>query len=458
MLTRYLPITIALSLALAACQTPESTEGSAPAEAQEPEASVAEIDEPDEPGEPDEPTETTETDDPTEAMADHPDPPETTAHTDCIAALNDFAFHIYRAQTTAEPNKVISPASIALAMNMVLLGAGGNTADELATALSISLDPDADLHGCWQRTRHRWIAFDDHSGVEFAIANRLFGEETLTFSDDYIGRARDHYDAPLQSLPLRADSEASRSTINSWVAEITRDRIPEILPPRSIDRDTTLVLVNAMYLLADWQHQFPPNRTRDQRFRRTDGSRISVPMMSQVEDFPYTEVDGVQVLELPYEGGDLSMVILLPHWGGLDDIEAELTGDGLNNVLEELSDRKVSVQFPRFKLEPPVVDLIQTFRALGVRDLFDLGRADLSAILGDDVDEALAVDAIYHQTFIEVDEEGTEAAAATAVTTARGISSGPTPVHFRADRPFLFLIRDRSSGAILFLGRVDDPS
>jgi serpin B len=375
----------------------------------------------------------------------------------CAAGVNAMAFNLWRALDDGHGNAALSPASISLAMSMVLAGARGETAQELSAALK--LPADADTHRCWATMLERWRQVDAEQTVELRLANRLFGEQSIPFEASYLGELDGFYGAPLARVEMRARPEATRQAINRWVEERTKDRIKELMPPDSIDEDSALVLVNAVYLLAKWKHAFAPERTTQDAFTRRDGTTVIVPMMTHRDHrFAYAELDGMQILELPYTHEDLSMVLMLPSThDGLAGLEARLDGQTLSQWIGRLRPSEVHVYLPRFTLEPATSNLVEAFKKLGVHELFKRFVADLTGIYApQDPQERLHVEAIFHKTFIKVDEAGTEAAAATAVASPRGGGMQAKP-QFRADRPFIFVIRDRSTNVVLFMGRVADP-
>jgi serpin B len=261
-----------------------------------------------------------------------------------------------------------------------------------------------------------------------------------------------NYGAGVHALDFATAPDASRVTINDWVEERTRDRIQDLLPPNSISSSTVAVLTNALYLKAPWAAPFDEGMTRDATFTLLDGAEISVPTMYEVEGHGYTEGPGYQALEMTYRTDELSMVFLLPDAGTFADFEAGLDADTLAGILDDLETRSVEVALPKFEFESTFT-LKETLEAMGMVIPFT-GSADLSGMVEGG---GLFIDNAYHKTFIAVDEEGTEAAAATAVVVVE--TSAPAgEVEFHADRPFLFLIRDRVTGALLFFGRMVDPS
>ncbi len=400
----------------------------------------------------DEPTdEPTDIEEPTDAPAKLETEVDDTVDTEaCARAINALAFDLWATLEHGD-NAAISPASISTALSMVLAGAGGQTAQELADALHLSTDDDT--HHCWAQLLESWQDFDAKDGMDFQVANRLFADQQATLRDDYQRFTERFYGAGLQAMDFRHQPDASRQEINQWVEEVTRERIQDLLPPPAVTPQTDLVLVNAIYLLGEWAHAFNPDRTEEQPFHGADGSSQEVPMMRQTEHVPYADVDGAQIVELPYAHEGLSMIFILPPEDqNLPDLMEDLDAATLDGWLDELSTTEIGLTIPRFQIDAASVDLVDAFSALGVERLFE-GDADLSAIM----EEQLFVNGIFHQTFVAVDEEGTEAAGATGVAAIRGAAPTPEPTQFRADRPFQFMIRDAHSGAILFLGHVGNP-
>lgn len=352
-------------------------------------------------------------------------------------------------------NFAFSPTSIELAMAMTYAGARGSTAEEMRTALSFP-DDDAALHAA---NAARLAAWNDptRDTYELAVVNRLFADKTAHFVPDFVQLTREHYGAPVEALDFQGATDQSRIHINDFIAKHTKDRITNLLPPGSIQSTTRLVLTNALYFKGTWKHEFDAKATVDADFRTLAKAKVVVPTMNMTRRLPYAEIDGVQVVELPYEGGELAMDILLPKDAdGLAALEAKMVAGGLDTWLGALRSNEVILSLPRFKLDPPKpVSLVQPLRALGMTKAFQASQADLHGMS----DEDLFVDDVFHKCFVEVNEEGTEAAAATAVVVSvTSAAAKPMPVVFNADHPFVFAIRDLGSGALLFMGRVADPT
>ncbi|MBM3321516.1 MAG: serpin family protein [Candidatus Eisenbacteria bacterium] len=351
-------------------------------------------------------------------------------------------------------NVLISPFSIRIAFAMLYGGARGETAEEIAEVLRY---PEGEgVHDAWNAldlalaARNLPAGDEGEDPVELLVANAFWGRLGFPFRDEYLDLLAVHYGSGIERLDFAGAPEAARRVINEWVEGKTRDRIRDLLPAGSIDPLVVAVLTNALYFKAPWARPFDENLTTQGAFERPEGSAVTVPMMARTDTFPYAEGDGCQALELPFRGDELSMVFLLPS-GGLDILEESLTGEGLFAILDRLEPAGVAAAIPRFTFESDF-ELREMLQTMGMPRVFS-GDADLSGMTEGG---GLFVDEAYHKTFIAVDEKGAEAAAATAIVIRE--SAVPADHTFRADRPFLFLIRDRGTGEILFLGRVTDPS
>jgi len=270
---------------------------------------------------------------------------------------------------------------------------------------------------------------------------------------EYISIAEKHYGAGLKEVDFIYHTEEARSTINRWVEGKTEGKIVDLMGPGVLDPLTRLVLTNAIYFKGQWEQQFRPEQTAEAPFRLSTGKQVIVPFMHQVATFRYGETGGTQVLELPYRGNELAMAVLLPKPdSSLAELEAALRTDGVESILEALSPTLVDVSIPRFKFEAEL-SLNGYLKQLGMVDAFDDNIADFSGMS----DMFLYITHVLHKAFIEVNEEGTEAAAATAVVVGTKSIRLDPPKVFMADRPFVFLIRDVRTGSILFIGRMADP-
>jgi serpin B len=373
---------------------------------------------------------------------------------------NAFALDLYGVLREKKGNLFLSPYSISAALSMARAGAGGNTAEEMDAVLHRPGDGAAGQRALALALRPRTVA-DGHgrdarkvSTHELHIANALWVQDGLALKAPFTDTMKTAFGA----LPERVDFrrvQATRERINDWVEEQTQNRIRDIVPPGMPPPSTLLTLANAIYFKASWKEPFRESRTKPGPFACAGGKTARVPFMRMVEDLGYVETPEVQVLELPYRAGEISMIVLLPRKkNGLETLEKGLTAEVLASLLDKMSHTSVDVSFPKFELTTSL-DLTETLHGMGMRDAFDRRRADFTAMA--DV-KPLFLGAVLHKAFVSVDEAGTEAAAATIVMTLGAKAGTGGPVEFKADHPFLFLIRHHGTGAILFLGRVADPS
>ncbi len=373
------------------------------------------------------------------------------------AASNKLGLDLWSHVRKAPGNLAMSPASISLALAMTWGGARGETAAEMKRAMRLDVDADAAMAG-WGQLAAALQA--PARALELRIANRLFGEQSYKLEAAYTDRTKAAFGAPLEPLDFRNAPDAARAHINKWVADRTEQRIKDLLPPRSIVPDTRLVLVNAIYFLADWQAQFEKRATTEQPFTLAPGKTVPAKLMRRRGSYRLAKVGGVAVLELPYQGGDAAMLVVLPDKvDGLAAIEASLDAGKLAAWTAALADAQVDVLLPRFQIDPPApLELKKPLEALGMARAFDRKRADFTGIANPpSPDDRLYIGAVFHKAFVKVDEKGTEAAAATAVVMPRTAGMPPPAIEFKADHPFLFFIVDRASGLVLFMGRVAEP-
>ena len=372
------------------------------------------------------------------------------------AALEAFGLDLYRALAPGQTNMVFSPTSIALALAMARAGAEGQTAVEMDAVMHdlASDDRAGYLAALDQALASRNRTFTDGAGEELPvtlrIANAPFAQEGMPLEATYLETLAARYGAGVRLADYQTTTEEARQTINAWVDEQTEQRIPELLVEGVLTPATRLTLVNAIYLKAPWQTPFMEGATTDGTFTRADGSTVEVPFMSSSTSLPHASDDGWQAVELPYLGGQLAMTLILPD--DLAGFERMLTPDGLATITSSLTDTQVALALPKFGIETNA-DLATVLAALGMPTAFT-DAADFSGIT---TAEQLAISDVVHQANIDVDEKGTEAAAATAVA-MRQSAMPAEGVTVRLDRPFLFALRDVPTGAILFLGRVGDPS
>jgi serpin B len=366
---------------------------------------------------------------------------------------NAFDFDLYQRLSAKDGNLFYSPYSISTALAMTSAGARGETAAQMAKVLHHSLDAKL-LHPAFAELIREINGNGTPRDFQLHVAQSLWGDTSLTVRPDFQSLLQSNYGARLSQLDFQGQSEQARQQINRWVEERTNDKIKELLREGDISSTTRMVLVNAIYFKAAWQHQFLKAATQEDAEFQTASNKVKAAMMQQTEVFKYAEEAGLQALELPYKGGELSMVVLLPREkDGLAKLEQSLTPARLDSWLGKLASRRVKVALPRFKIEDRF-DLGGLLSAMGMPLAFT-PQADFS---GMSTTEKLLISRVIHQAFVNVDEAGTEAAAATAVLMRL---AGPPPlpaVDFRADHPFFFLIRHNHTGSILFQGRVANPS
>ena len=386
------------------------------------------------------------------------------SETELVAGNTGFALDLYhQLREESEGNLLVSPYSVSLALAMAWAGAAGETATQMAATLGFEGDPDevavtfSDLSADMaERGTAEEDADEGVSARGLIIANAIWGEETVPFNQVYLDLLDAEFDAPLRPVDFQGDPDAARDEINDWVADQTNDRIEDIVPEDAITTDTRLVLTNAVWFSGAWQSTFTPENTEDGDFTLLDGSTVTAPFMRQTAGYNYATGNGWQAVELPYEGSGFAFLVVLPESGEFETVEASLDSDVVGDIVGDLTDTQVELHLPRFTFDYSA-DLVTGLEALGMTDAFT-GQADFSGMIEGDPEEQLAISGVLHKAFIDLNEDGTEAAAATAVV--MGATSAPMedePIELLVDRPFIFAIRDTDSGTILFLGRVLDP-
>lgn len=367
-----------------------------------------------------------------------------------IKGDNEFAFDLYAKLRDKEGNLFFSPDSISTALAMTYAGARGETAEQMARTLHFTLDQDR-LHNAFQALLAERNSAWKKRSYELRVANALWGQKGFTFLPSFLSLTRDHYGAGLQELDFRTSAEDARRFINAWVEKETKDKIKDLLEPGDVNPLTRLVLTNAIYFKGSWDQQFQKEQTFEQAFQLSAGKSKKVPMMHNTSHFKYLDGGTFQALELPYKGGDLSMVVLLPKTvAGLPDLEKSLTAAKLAELVARMKMEEVALVLPKFKATCEF-RMGGTLAAMGMPLAFGTG-ADFS---GMDGERDLFIGDVIHKAFVDVNEEGTEAAAATGVIMR--LAAAPVMNHFQADHPFLFLIRDSRSGGLLFIGRMVNP-
>ncbi|MDD5312069.1 MAG: serpin family protein [Dehalococcoidia bacterium] len=374
-----------------------------------------------------------------------------------VAGNNDFALDLYQSLHEEEGNLFYSPYSISMALAMTCGGARGDTESEIAKTLHYML-PQNNLHNAFNaldqelNSRGKGSQGKDGKGFRLNIVNAIWGQKGYQFLPDYLDLLAVNYGAGLRILDFMNATEESRININNWVSAQTEGKIKDLIPRGAIDQLTRLVLTNAIYFNAAWQHSFEKNSTTNDIFHLLTGNDISVPMMRQTESFRYTGGNDFQAVELPYDGRELSMLIIVPEPGQFKTFESSLTMDRLNAIIKQLSHGRVALTMPKFEFDFSL-GLKEKLKTMGMPLAFS-GQADFS---GMDGKRDLYITDVLHKAFVSVDESGTEAAAATAVIV--GATAMPEqPVEITIDHPFIFMIRDIKTGSILFLGRVLNPA
>jgi len=369
---------------------------------------------------------------------------------------SDFAFELYQKLRVADGNLFFSPYSISQALAMTYAGARGETETQMADTLRFMLPQDS-LHNTFNNLdielsqRGDGAEGKDEKGFRLNIVNAIWGQSGYDFLAEFLDTLAENYGAGLRTLDFAKETEESRITINDWVSDQTEGRIKDLIPQGAIDALTRLVLTNAIYFNAAWQFPFEEDATSDGAFHLLDGKKITVPMMGQTESFGYAEGGNYQAVELPYDGQELSMVILLPTSGQFADFESSMNYEMAARIISDIKSQQVSLTMPKFEFESEF-SLSKTLAAMGMPVAFSM-NADFSGMTGN---RDLYIDDVLHKAFVSVDEAGTEAAAATAVMMRLTAMPG-IPVVVTIDRPFIFLIRDIETGAILFIGRVSNP-
>jgi serpin B len=373
------------------------------------------------------------------------------------AGSNAFAVDLWARVAKSPGNLTFSPASISLAVAMAWGGAKGETAAQMKKAMHFAADQDATA-AAWGKLSRAMTG--PGRPRELRIANRLFGESTYRFEQPYLDKTSASFGAPLERLDFKTKFEPARSHINGWVEEQTNKRIVGLLPEGALDTLTRLVLVNAIYFLAEWVAPFKPVATSDAPFEVSGASKKNVPTMHRQGTYAIGQLDDVTVLEMPYKGDDMSMFVVLPaKKDGLAALEKSLTPAKVDAWTKAQAQKLVDVSLPRFEVSPPALALAPELSALGMVLAFDKDKADFTAMGNPaDKEERLYISKVFHKAFVKVDEKGTEAAAATAIVMAAGGGMPPKAIEFKADHPFLFFIVDKASGLVLFMGRVADPS
>jgi serpin B len=396
-----------------------------------------------------------------------PSPSELSA----VAAISVNAVGVDLLRQTAHSNEnaSLSPYSIETALAMTYAGADGKTREEMARVLHLGGD-DAQVADAFAALRMQMdgsvqssVTAAKKSGgnsepITLNIANRLFGQQGYEFRPKFLNLLKANYNAPLQELDFKKNSAGAAKTINDWVEQQTKQRIRDLVPSGTLNELTRLVLVNAVYLKASWAEPFKEADTKPLPFHARGGEAVDVPTMNIHKSFGYKKADGITVLSVPYSGGELQFLIILPDdINGLAKVEAGLTAGKLNGW-RNLPNQQVGLSLPKLKLEPPTLPLGDALQKMGMTNAFDVprGSANFDRMAPRRPGDYLSISDVFHKTYVNLDEKGTEAAAATA-THMMTLSAKPRPIEIKVDHPFIFAIQHRASGACLFLGHVVDP-
>lgn len=382
----------------------------------------------------------------------NPDVPDADA-AELAAGNTAFALDLYQYVRGQSGNIFFSPYSISIALAMTYAGARGETERQMAEALHFTLGQDR-LHPAFNALDLALASRgeeDDDGKFQLNVVNKLWGRTGYEFLGEFLDILAEHYGAGLQLMDFVNAAEDARVTINDWIAAQTANRIQDLIPPGAITPATVLVMTNAIYFKAAWRESFEERDTRHESFTLLDGTSITVPMMTQEAEHKYLDGDGFQAVELLYDGDELSMLLIMPDEGNYEAFEGTFDAARLHSIVQALQGVHLRLSMPRFAFDWSV-SLGQPLSDLGMPIAFG-GDADLSGMNGIG---GLFIEDVIHKAFVAVDEAGTEAAAATAVITTE-TSVPPPPLPVIIDRPFLFVIRDIETEAILFLGRLQDP-
>jgi serpin B len=391
-------------------------------------------------------------------------------------AVNSLGLDLHR-QMPKTGNVCLSPYSIQSALGMTYLGASGVTQEEMARVLHLPKDKEAlgesfaALNEALEEAREnsaKQVAQSKKYGgpaeaLKLQVANRLFGQKGYEFRPAFLSGVKSHFGAPMELMNFIKDHDGERQEINGWVEKQTQKRIRDLIPEGGLSADTRLVLVNALYFKAAWSDDFNELATAPKPFHANGAkSTVEVPTMGKQEHLRYLNGSGFQAVTLPYAGNDLHFLLIVPDdINGVSAVEKKLTPETLL-ACAKAEYREVILHLPKFKITPPTVPLGEVLQKMGMTTAFDKpeGSADFDAMAPKKPDDYLCISEVFHKTFIELDEKGTEAAAATAVAMVYAVSAAPPPekpIDLKADRPFLFAIQHAKSGACLFFGRVSDP-
>lgn len=386
-----------------------------------------------------------------------------------VSAVNALGLELLRAQGAGQGNKLLSPYSIQSVLAMAYAGADGRTRAEMTKALHFPAE-EKELHRAFLDLRRQLAnegervpvyALESPRPFQMAVANQLFVQTGYNFKPSFVSLLATNYGASFAPMDFLHNAGRAGREINNWVSEQTHNRIKNVIGDGALSAETRLVLVNAIYFKARWQEEFTKQKTTREPFHIRGGETKPVPTMVQEERYGYMKYPGYQVATIPYNFCGIQFVVVLPDkTNGLSEVEKELTPD-LFASWKNLTNRLLDLHLPKFKMESSTMDVSTPLKDFGMTSAFDRDRANFDRMALPQSDGRLYVSAVLHNTFINVDEEGTEAAGATAFIVNAATLIGaekPRPIVFKVDRPFVFAIQDKQTGVCLFLGRVSEPA
>jgi len=371
-----------------------------------------------------------------------------------VDASNQFAFELYNQYKDTNDNVFFSPYSISSALQMTYEGARGQTAEEMKSVFHFPKENQIRI-GSFAKLYEQ--INPQNASYQLSTANALWAQKDYSFDQNYLKTVETYYHGKTTNLDFANQLEESRITINQWVSDRTAQKIPELFAPGSLDPLTRLVLTNAVYFRGKWATPFEKEATREKDFATLNGTKTKCQMMNKQKNYNYTETADYQVLELPYENSDLSMIAILPQDGKMASVENSLTAQNFATIKNVLKTELVNVSLPKFKFDTSY-NMNEALSTMGMPAAFNPETADFSGMTGKC---DLYIGLVIHKAYIDVYEEGTEAAAATGVAMIRATATPmaqPQPKIFNADHPFIFAITHNNTGAILFIGKVNDPN
>lgn len=365
-----------------------------------------------------------------------------------------FAFNLYKQLRTSKGNLSFSPYGISTAMALVHAGARGDTEKQITQTLCFTLEKN-NLHQEFAGLQDRLNQIQQAGDIKLFIANSLWPQKDYELLDEFLLLAGKYYGISITPVDYEQAKDITARTINAWIESKTENKIKDLIHPKELSELTRFILANTIYFKGDWENQFNPDFTQNKPFYVLPNKFVKTPMMSQLEYVKYAQLKTLQIVQIPYLGNDISMLILLPNKrDGLEQIEQSLSVDNLDFWRQRLKDGRVNIILPKFTMTC-TYDLRKAFEDMGMVDAFKYPIADFS---GMDGSRELCIGLIKHKVLVNVNEAGTEAAAATVVMMEAGYSPPQSLPVFRADHPFLFIIQENKTGCILFIGRVINPN